>query len=195
MSEGVSEATFPNTWLSVITSAGFLPSCPSTSFNSFSFTTTETASASKMSRMVCCWGRISLPFGAALSIGTTSTAISEGFRRSRTIYRSGSSVSAAAAICSFNSLIPPPVAALTKITCGFPGCGSSVCPVRPWTSSELSPSTVFLRISGSASSFLFTATTYGIFFSLIRFSSAISSGAAPQVPSMTSTATSVLLST
>ena len=44
-----------------------------------------------MSRIVCCCGKIRRPFGAALSIGTTSTTKSDGSRRSPTIFRSSSS--------------------------------------------------------------------------------------------------------
>ena len=211
ISSGVSAATFSNAWLSVITSFGFSRNRPSTFFSSVSFTTTDTASASSISRIVCCCGRISLPLGAALSIGTTSTAMSEGSKRSLTIYLSGSSILAAEAISSFSSGIPSPVAALTQITLPVSSTEPSLplsprftlFPHFPFSSffppptafSRLSCSTVFFRAASSAASFLFTAMTYGIFFSLIRSRSAISSGAAPTVPSMTSTAASVLLST
>ena len=84
MSSGVSFETFPNAWLSVITSFGFFPIFSSVFFNSLSFTTIETAPASKISRMVCCCGRIRRPLGAALSIGTTKITKSEGSNRSDT---------------------------------------------------------------------------------------------------------------
>ena len=54
-----------------MTNAGFLPISSNVFSNSVSLTTIEAAPASKRSRIVCCCGRINLPFGAALSIGTT----------------------------------------------------------------------------------------------------------------------------
>ena len=116
MSSGVSFETFPNAWLSVITSFGFFPIFSSVFFNSLSFTTIETAPASKISRMVCCWGRMSRPLGAALSIGTTKTTKSEGSNRSDTSGFETASVFAAFAIVSFNSVIPAFVRALTPRT-------------------------------------------------------------------------------
>ena len=103
ISFGVSFATFPKTWLSVITIFGFLPSEANVPASSVSFTTIADASASKMSRIVCCCGKIRRPFGAALSIGTTSTTKSDGSRRSPTIFRSSSSFPFNAPSSSFSS--------------------------------------------------------------------------------------------
>ncbi len=96
-------ATVGKAWLSVITRAGGFPSFFSVSSSSVSRTVTETAPASKRSRMVCCCGRISLPFGAALSIGTTSTTKSIGETRSRTICRFDSSEGTRRAMRSLSS--------------------------------------------------------------------------------------------
>ena len=58
---------------------------------------------------------MSLPLGAALSIGTTSTTKSDGFNKSPTILNLGSSVGACLAIISFSSYIFSFVVELTHI--------------------------------------------------------------------------------
>ena len=103
MSFGVSADTLAKTWLSVMTILGFLPKVAKVSRNSNSFTTIAVASASRISRIVCCCGRISLPLGAALSIGMTRTAKSPGCRISPTIFSLLSSVTARAAIFSLSN--------------------------------------------------------------------------------------------
>ena len=82
MSSGTSPFTFPNTWLSVTTSFGFFPRTASVVESSSSFTVTATAPASRIPRIVCCWGRIRRPLGAALSTGITRTTKSDGESRS-----------------------------------------------------------------------------------------------------------------
>lgn len=106
ISSGVSALTFANTWLSVMTILGFLPREASVSLSPFSLTTTDTASASRISRMVCCWGRIRRPLGAALSMGTTRTARSDCESRSPTIFRLVSWVLPSCARHSLSAVIP-----------------------------------------------------------------------------------------
>ena len=77
--------TLAKAWLSVTTSFGLMPCERKRSrvdFSSVSRTTSESPPRSKIARMVCCWGRISLPFGAALSMGTTRITRSSGLIRS-----------------------------------------------------------------------------------------------------------------
>jgi len=113
MSFGTIEETSAKAWLSVMTRDGFLPISASVCCNSLSLTVIAFAPASKISRITCCWGRISLPLGAALSIGITRITKSSGLIRSATSLFSGSLPSARAAIFSFNKLMFSPVIALT----------------------------------------------------------------------------------
>ena len=65
--------------------------------------------------MVCCWGRINRPFGAALSIGVTKTTRSPG--STRPSKRSFSSLAGSiAARQFFSSSIPARVLELTYTT-------------------------------------------------------------------------------
>ena len=80
-SVGVSADTLAKAWLSVTTSLGRMPwlrKCKRVSFSSTSRTTRESAPRSRMSRIVCCWGRMSRPLGAALSMGITRITRSRG---------------------------------------------------------------------------------------------------------------------
>ena len=115
MSSGVCLSASSKTWLSVITSFGLLPRRESVSESSVSRVTTDMAPLSSTSRMVCCWGRIRRPLGAALSMGTTSTTRSRGSSRSptRRFPRPFSGTSRASR--SFSSSIPSPVRALTQM--------------------------------------------------------------------------------
>ncbi|MNI50687.1 hypothetical protein D3C73_1053680 [compost metagenome] len=81
--------------------------------SSCSLVTTANASHSIISRMACCWGRISLPFGAALSTGTTSTATSPGLSRSPTSRKRCSSWASLSAAALFSAPIPLPLIVLT----------------------------------------------------------------------------------
>ena len=190
MSSGVSFATDPNTWLSVMTILGFFPSAGSAFASPSSLSTMETAPASRISRMVCCCGRMRRPLGAALSMGTTSTAKSNGSSKSPTILRPLSCLFPRPARHSLSWSMPCPVRALTMITgrdCGYASCGlpadSPWFPESPWLA------------AGPSMSALLQAITHGIRFSCIRPRSALSSYAMPWQPSTTKTATSVLLST
>ena len=100
-----------------MTRSGSRPSFFNVSASSVSLTTMETAPDSRISRMVCCCGRISLPFGAAESIGTTRTIRSIGRIRSCTIYRSLSEEGMSFPINSFSSWILLWSCALTHKIC------------------------------------------------------------------------------
>ena len=190
ISSGVSFATRPNTWLSVMTIFGFFPSAGSAFASSSSFSTMEAASASRISRMVCCCGRIRRPLGAALSIGTTRTTKSDGSSRSPTILRPLSCTFPRSARHSLSSSMPCPVRALTLITGREAGYGSCGSPPASTCFSGLHGSS-----AGSSRSALLQAITHGICFSCILLRSARSSAAIPWPWSTTRTATSVLLST
>ena len=99
-----------------MTSFGRFPRAASVSASSKSLATIETAPASRISRIVCCCGKISLPFGAAESIGTTNITKSFGSNKSPIILRSFSPFGANAAMRSFKTEIFSPVFALTKIS-------------------------------------------------------------------------------
>ena len=114
ISSGTIFETLPNACESVMTNAGFLPISSKVFSNSVSLTTIDAAPASRRSRIVCCCGRISLPFGAALSIGTTKITKSFGQTKSPTIFSVSSSVGTSFPISSFNSQIPFLSFALTK---------------------------------------------------------------------------------
>ena len=115
ISSGMTAATSPKTWLSVTTMRGGLPSSSSVFARAFSLTTTAVQLASRISRMVCCCGRMSRPFGAAVSIGTTRTTKSPAVSKSPIIGVS-SPTGFRRAICSFNSKMPSLVTALTYIS-------------------------------------------------------------------------------
>ena len=102
---GTTSATSENAWLSVITRSGSRPSFLSAAKSSVSRTTTDMAPASRISRMACCCGRISRPFGAALSMGTTRTTRSRGFKKSPTRRQPFSFSFTRPAILSFSSWI------------------------------------------------------------------------------------------
>ena len=63
--------------------------------------------------MVCTWGRIRRPFGAALSMGITSTTVSPGSIKSPIIVGAVHSFGAERTISFFKSSMPARVAALT----------------------------------------------------------------------------------
>ena len=84
ISGGVSADTLFTTCESQTTSFGFSVMRARAAANSRSLTIRLTASLSRMSRRVCTCGRISRPFGAPRSIGTTSTTRSPGPIRSPT---------------------------------------------------------------------------------------------------------------
>ena len=119
--------------------------------------------------MACCCGRISLPFGAALSIGVTSTTISSGFIRSPTsfIVMVSVSVSFATAFLSFSM------------------------PVFSFALTYTAPSSFGISVSRSA---LFLAIIKGMFFSLNIEISCFSQSPRGKVQSVTRTAQSVLFS-
>ena len=98
----------------MITSLGLCPRRSRASASSVSLTTAETAPASRISRIVCCWGKINRPLGALLSMGTTRTARSRGFNRSAARRFSVLLSGRRQASRSFSSLIPSPVYALTE---------------------------------------------------------------------------------
>ncbi len=116
ISSGTSRATCSKAWLSVMTRAGFCPRASKVCRSSVSLVTMETAPASRISRMVCCCGRIRRPLGAALSMGITRTTRSDGRIRSPTIRSRLSSAGTREAIRSFNSWILVWSAALTHST-------------------------------------------------------------------------------
>ena len=161
---------------SVITNLGFLPKLANVSLSSYSFTTIAVASASNISLIVCCCGSINLPFGAALSIGTTRTTKSEGSNKSPTIWNLASSVGACFAISSFNSYIFSFVTELTHRVLGESSNGNSI----PFSLTKSS---------------LFITTIYGIFFSLNFSIKALSCGVGPTNPSITNIPISVLFKT
>ncbi len=84
----------------------------------FSFVMTATASLSIMSRMVCCWGRMRRPLGAALSMGVTSNTWSSGLSKSAQMGKGAFFWGTRWAKSSFSSLIFLPVVELTEI-CGM----------------------------------------------------------------------------
>ena len=161
--------TSPKAWLSVITSDG-LTASPARAFSSsVSLVTTGTAPASRISLITCCCGKISLPFGAAESIGTTNTTKSRGLIKSPTSFNFISSVFKRIPIFSLSSCIFSPVLALTYIS--------------------FSASAFFC----GQTSDLLNAIIYGIFFCTKIFSSSFSVSEIPVKASTTSTAISVLL--
>ena len=113
MSFGVSRSTWAKAWLSVMTMRGLTASFSKVGARVFSFTTMAVQSASSTSRMVCCWGRISLPLGAALSMGVTRTTRSPGVSRSPTRRLSSPCERVSRAMRSFSSSMPSLVTALT----------------------------------------------------------------------------------
>ena len=186
-SDGISFATLPNTWLSVITSFGFFPRFWSVSQSSSSLTTTAVAPASSTPRIVCCCGRISLPFGAALSIGTTRTAKSPISSRSSTKGYSGFFCSIPEAIFSFSSRIWRFFAALTHNTGIF-------CPLTDAAFSALSLNCCPFWHSSSRSA-LFMTRIQGICFFSICFSNFCSSSVIPSTALHTRSTISVLFNT
>ena len=114
ISSGTMSFTLWNTWLSVITSDGFVPRLLSVASSSVSRTIKAVAPASSRSRIVCCCGRISLPFGAAVSIGITKTVRSPSLTKSEQITRVFS-VFPRRAIVSFKRFIFVFSTALTEI--------------------------------------------------------------------------------
>ncbi len=183
MSSGTILATCSNAWLSVMTRAGRFPREARVSLSSASLVTTETAPASRISRMVCCCGRIKRPFGAALSMGTTRTARSEGFKRSPTIRSLVSSAGTREAIRSFSSWMLSREAALAWMT------GRAYLVRRCFMAARAAGS------SGSGiRSALFRTTIQGMDFACIVSKMSSSSRVIPAVPSTTSTAMSVLFS-
>ena len=184
ISEGVSLSTSLNAWLSVITSAGFFPSESSVLLSSVSFTTIAVVPASRRSRIVCCCGRISLPFGAAESIGTTSTMKSPGVTRSRTINLEDSSAGTKVPRRSFNSWIWRfSVVLVHRI------CSKGILYFR-WVDTIIS-----WCVCSDTRSALLRTSKRGIFLSCMRVRIALSCGVIPEVPSITSTAMSVLFRT
>ena len=128
--------------------------------------------------MVCCCGKISLPLGAALSIGTTSITKSLGATRSPTRTLSSLVSLRSFAIVSFSSKIPSPVRALTESV------------------ADSSESSSFLGMSllDAMSDLLYTLIK-GTFLSSMRDKISASSGANPFSVSITRTARSVFLKT
>ena len=122
-SSGVCGATFPKTWESVISSRGFFANPSRASRSLSSLTTIAVALLSKISRMVCTWGKMSRPLGAAISMGTTSRQISPGSMRSPTIWASSKWAGARSIIRSFKNSIPSPLRELTA-TRDSPSCFS-----------------------------------------------------------------------
>ena len=155
-----------------MTSRGVFPKFSRVSFNSVSLTTMETALASKISRMVCCCGKISRPFGAEESIGTTRTTKSLGEIKSLTIGVPFTSLGRRVEIFSFNSRMWKPVFALISIVC-------SVCSARE-------------SVDFSGKSHLLWIIRYGICLSWIFFKMFSSSTVIPTELSITSRAMSVL---
>ena len=111
---GVTAATCSNAWLSVTTMRGRSRRRENACSSASSFVTRAWPPASSMSRIVCCWGRISRPFGADASMGVTSTTRSPGASRSAIIGGRGGSACASDAIRSRSALIFSPVLALTQ---------------------------------------------------------------------------------
>ena len=117
MFSGTAFETRANAWLSVTTSFGQTPCAKKWSrvlFNSVSRTTRERAPRSRISRIVCCCGRIRRPFGAALSIGTTRMTRSRGLIRSWISGYLCVSSGFREAIFSFSSWMFMPSEALTR---------------------------------------------------------------------------------
>ena len=114
ISLGKTLLTLPKIWLSVMTSFGGADNFSSVETSSVSLQTIAFAPASRISRMVCCWGKISLPLGAALSIGTTRTTTSPTSSISEMMRRLVSSLFASAAQVSRSSWMPVPCFALTQ---------------------------------------------------------------------------------
>ena len=152
---------------------------------------------SRMSRITCCCGRISLPLGAALSIGMTRMTWSPFCRRSET--RRGSVPCPAfharymSAIFSLRAKIPSPVNALTETmpeTVSLNSSGHTSFPAAC-----LSPeSSVRLSVAaGSCArrSILLPAMRQGIFLSAKRPKSSRSQSQSPLVASVTRMARSV----
>ena len=119
MSFGVSFAIAAKAWLSVITSDGFWASEFKVCSNSLSLVTTAIAPESRISRITICCGKIILPFGAALSIGTSTTVSPALIKSEQSVLCSLSDFNRLA-ILSFNSKTPVFCSALTSIP-------SSVC--------------------------------------------------------------------
>ena len=115
MSSGTIFITFANAWESVTTRDTFPSSRLRVSSSSVSLHTTAVAPVSRTSLMTCCCGSISLPFGAAESIGMTSTTISPGCIKSPTSLLVMVSVTVSFPINSFSSSIPCLRSALTHM--------------------------------------------------------------------------------
>ena len=139
----------------------------------FSFVMTATAPWSMMSRIVCCWGRMRRPLGAALSMGVTSNTLSPGSIKSAQMGKGGFLWGTRCANSSFSSLMFFPVAELTEI------CG-------------MAEGTGFWFVAASA---FVNTTTQDSSFSRMRCSIFKSSSVTPAVLSMTRMAISVLFNT
>ena len=105
--------TLPKAWLSVMTILT-LPTFSRAIASSVSLTTTGIAPLPKRSLITICCGRMSLSFGADLSIGTTSTTRSPSSTRSDTRGRVLRSRMMTATF-SLSSSMPSPLRALTDI--------------------------------------------------------------------------------
>ena len=115
------------------------------------------------------------PFGAALSMGTTSTTVSPGTSRSAMSCGSGPSAPPTRASVSLSSWIPSPVAELVRTTAATPAISG--------------------RRASAARSSLASATTQGMPCSEKSASSWRSVSQSPRAASTTSTATSQVAST
>ena len=115
-SVGVSPATFRKAWESVTTRAGGFFMLSRQSRSSRSLTTTQVASWSSRSRIVCTCGMIKRPLGASRSMGTTSTTVSPPRTMSPTIVGGVISASGTTRISSWrNSGAPRPSEATARM--------------------------------------------------------------------------------
>ena len=154
-SPGVSATTFRNAWESVMTSLGGRFRRPRAALSSRSFTTRQNESESSRSRIVCTWGRIRRPFGASLSIGTTSTTSSPGPTRSPTIRRASKySAGAAASSAPRSSSMPVPWRAAVQTVGSFSAARRATRPGSGTARSDLLNATMTgtRRASSSARS-------------------------------------------
>ena len=160
----------------MITRSGFCPealSFSSKSASSVSLVVIANAPTSSISLIACCCGKISLPFGAALSIGITRTTSCPGSIISPTSLSPFPSEGIRCPILSFSSSIPVFSVALTYITFPAPSSLTGTSPSR---------------------SDLFFAMINGIDFSSNILSSSSSVTSSCLVASVTRIAISVLFS-